>query len=173
MNSKLNKLNLPNQGNSESPGLGERRVLDPGPLPSLSYVRLTEEEEENIDLLKMETLETSADTRILRNNPYHRESQEFFSTKMDTPEEITKILKILLDLGGDNTFSNRRRIHLVIDTVLTYVNDLSAIMDKLNLARKYIMSKVNRQDEQIKNLQDEIGNLKSVISRKEPATDLK
>ncbi|XP_070162483.1 putative autophagy-related protein 11 [Polyergus mexicanus] len=172
MNRKPSKLNLPNQGNSESSGFGERRVLDPDPPPSLSCVGLTKEEEENTDSFKAETLETS-DKRILKDNPYHRGSQEFFSNNKDTPEEITKILEILLDLGGDNTFSNRRRIHLVIDTVLTYINDLSTVMNKLNLARRYIMSKVNRQEEQIENLQDEIDNLKSAIARKESATELK
>ncbi|KAM0732517.1 hypothetical protein ACS0PU_000678 [Formica fusca] len=165
MNSKLNNSNLPDQGKSESPGLGGRRVPIPDPLLSSSCVGLIKEDEEDIDPLSVRSVEASANIEILMENPQHRRDQEVSSINSDTPEDVTRMLEMLLDLGSDNSFSTKRRIHLVIDTILTYVNDLSVVIDKLNSARKYIMSKVSRQDEQIKNLHEEIRHLKSILPR--------
>lgn len=173
MNSKLNNSNLPDQGKSESPGLGGRRVLILDSLLSSSCVGITQEDEDDIDPLSGRSGEASTNIEILTENPQHRRDQEVFSTNSDTPEDVTRILEMLLDLGNDNSFSTKRKTQLVIDTILTYVNDLSIVIDKLNSARKYIMSKVRRQDEQIKNLYDEIRHLKSLLPRNEPTADSK
>lgn len=163
MDKRIDNLSVLDQGKSESLDLGGRRVLVPDSLPSSSYVGLAKVEEEDID----SSYSKPANASVSLKTPLDKcnlGNQEALSIISDTPEDIFKVLETLLDLGNENTFSSKR-MHLAIDTILTYVNDLSTVIDKLNSARKYILAKVNRQDEQIEVLQDEINYLKNIYQK--------
>lgn len=168
--------NLSAQGSSDLLGLGGRRAIVPDSPLLLSGVGLdnakkiseTLERGSECDLAIRQLIEIGIDGAITgtakKEVIFCGGSQEPLRTHRDDTEDYIKMLETLVDLLKKVPIPLRGKILFAVETMLGYISNLSATVNKLEDARKYILIKVNKQKDRIQELQSELDTMKSLVS---------
>lgn len=100
-----------------------------------------------------------------RKNPHQINNSGTLPAYYSSADEYEEILDVIADLIKKAPFPLRGGIHSVFDRTLDSIRELSVTVDKLESARRYILVQVNKQREQIQDMQSELNLLRSELSR--------
>ncbi|XP_070162482.1 uncharacterized protein [Polyergus mexicanus] len=148
MNSKLDDIDVPGQGKSESPGLGGSRVMVPDPPPSSSYAGPYEAVINDF---------LAADQEPMKSNGGSA-SNTLTAEGWNPEEEFIEILKEITVFEDNLPLNCRKKVRLVVEGITDYTRELCVKMAKLERARRYLWAKVDNQRDQIQMLQSELVN---------------